>query len=74
MAKKAFIVGFCPQTRVVVNVPDNYDGEFNSLTGMEIIKTASEKIMSDPANYLYGDNCDRLDEDIECPYVEGEDD
>lgn len=71
--KKAFIVGFCPLTRVIIDVPEDFDGDINSPKGAEIIKAAREKIMSDPANYLFGDNCDRLEEDIECPYKEDED-
>lgn len=71
MTKKAFLVGFCPQTRVVVDVPDDFDPEHMDSQEMEnIIKTAREQIMADPANYLYGENCDRLEEDLECPYEE----
>ena len=68
MPKKAFLVSFCPQTRVIVDVPDDFDGGFDTLAASEIIKAAREKIMSDPENYLYGDNCDDMAEDLECPY------
>lgn len=68
MPKKAFIVGFCPRTRVIVDVPEDFDGSFYTPTASEIIKAAREKIMSDPENYLYGDNCDDMAEDLECPY------
>lgn len=68
MPKKAFIVGFCPQTRVIVDVPEDFDGNYDSPTAAEIIKAAREKILSDPKNYLYGETCDRMDEDLECPY------
>ena len=68
MAKKAFLVSFCPQTRVVVDVPDDYDGNFYTPTASEIIKAAREKIMSAPEDYLFGDNCDDITEDLECPF------
>lgn len=70
MTKKAFLVGFCPQTRVVADVPDDFDGNLNSPEGEKIIEAARKQIMADPVNYLYGENCDRLEEDLECPYKE----
>lgn len=70
MTKKAFLVGFCPMTRVVADVPDDFDGNLDSPEGEKIIEAAREQIMADPSNYLYGENCDRLEEDLECPYKE----
>ena len=35
-----------------------------------ICKAAREKICKEPENYLYGDNCDILEEDIEVPAEE----
>lgn len=71
MPKKAFLVGFAPLTRVVVDVPEDFNPD-NADASPEIrdsiIAAARERIVSLAAEKLDGDNCDRLEEDLECPY------
>ena len=74
MPKKAFLVGFAPQTRIVVDVPEGYNPAEDGDVTDRIIREARAKMLSDAANYLCGDNCDRLEEDTECPFGAFEDD
>lgn len=68
MPKKAFLVGFGPLTRIVVDVPEGYNPAEDGDVTDGIIRAAREKMLSDAANYLCGDNCDCLEEDTECPF------
>lgn len=71
MPKKAFLVGFAPLTRVVVDVPEDFNPD-NADASPEIrnsiIAAARERIVSLAAEKLDGENCNRLEEDLECPY------
>lgn len=68
--KKAILVGFAIQTRLIIDT-DDLDNAMNSVAGVgAICKAAREKICKEPENYLYGDNCDILEEDIEVPAEE----
>lgn len=72
--KKAYLVTFEVCTRVVVDVPENFDSdncnlviEENAVADETIIQKARENILNDPTNYLNGDNV-LYAEDVECPY------
>ena len=68
--KKAILVGFAIQTRLIIDT-DDLDSTMNSVAGVDAIcKAAREKIGKEPENYLCGDNCDILEEDIEVPAQE----
>jgi len=77
--KRAFLVSFCPMTRVVVEVPVFYDPGAEDMDAEEqdvtdrIIRTAREQILSEAAEYINGDNLDRIEEDDEMPYTPDED-
>ena len=75
MPKKAYLVSFCPQTRIIVDVPEGFDPNNVNFTNPEdrknfdaIIAAAREKMAANLADYLHGDNIDTLEEDFECPY------
>ena len=57
-------------TRVVADVPDDFDGSLDSPEGEKIIEVARKQMLTEIENYLNGENCDRLEEDFECPYKE----
>lgn len=64
--KKAFLVGFSPMTRIVVDIIEGEDGEF---TRDKIIIAAREQMMENSiADYINGENCDLLEEDLDQPY------
>lgn len=80
MAKKAYLVTFTTTTRVVVDVPENFDVHNCNLlvVGHEkawdsIVKEARDNILENPECYLYDDNVE-VNEDEECPYGEYEGD
>lgn len=69
MQKKAFLVGFAPLTRVIVEVPDDFSEDtLNDYQRADIVRAAREKMTQDIGDYLCGDNCDILEQDHECPY------
>ena len=64
--KKAFLVSFCPMTRIVIDVADK-----DNLTDDELdvlIETARNQILEDSDNYIIVDNLDEVKPDDECPY------
>lgn len=71
---RAYLVIFTTVTRVVVDVPEDFDPNNCNLAIKEqecayntIIDNARENIMEEPTNYLYGENAEIM-EDTECPY------
>ena len=64
--KVAFLVSFCPMTRVVIEAgdPENLTAEEQDL----LVAKAREQIMQDADSKLNGDNIDELRHDDECPY------
>ena len=75
MAKKAFLATFVTTTRVVVDVPENFDVHNCNFIIKEhedawdsIVKEARENILENPEGYICGDNVDEIEEDKECPY------
>ena len=64
--KVAFVVSFCPMTRVVIEVgnPENLTAEEQDL----LVAKGREQIMQDADNKLNGDNIDEVRKDDECPY------
>jgi len=77
--KKAFLVRFDLQTRVIADVPEGFDPNDCNLIIPEheeafssIVEKAANNIMETPYNYLYNENAE-IEEDIECPY-DSEDD
>ena len=80
MAKKAYLATFTTTTRVVVDIPEDFNPNNCNLVIKEheeaydsIIREARENILENPENYIYGDNAE-IDEDIECPYGTFEED
>ena len=73
MPKKAFLTTFVVMTRVVVDVPEDFDVH-NCITKEHedawdsIVKEARENILVNPEGYICGDNVDEIQEDKECPY------
>jgi len=74
MAKKAFLVTFEVTTRVVADVPEEFNlSNYNLITKKDaqafdtIIKQARDNILEVPEYYIYGDNAE-ITEDIECLY------
>lgn len=66
MAKTAFLVSFCPMTRVVIDVADP-----NNLTDDEqdaLVAQAREQILQYADEKLNGENIDEVRTDAECPY------
>lgn len=71
--KKAYLVSFAPMTRVVIDVPEGVNPEemadgisrekFN-----EAVRKAREQMAENLGDYLYGENVDVFEEDVECPY------
>ena len=66
MAKTAFLVSFCPMTRVVIDVKDadNLTPEEQDL----LVAQARQQIMDDAECKLNGENIDEVRLDDECPY------
>ncbi len=64
MAKTAYLYDFAIMTRVVAN-PDDFKTEEELYA--YLTKKAREQILSEPQDYLCGDNGD-YQEDEECPY------
>ena len=66
MAKTAFLVSFCPMTRVVIDVadPENLTPEEQDL----LVAQARSQIMDDAECLLTCDNIDEVRLDDECPY------
>ncbi len=66
MAKTAFLVSFCPMTRVVIDVKDadNLTPEEQDL----LVTQARQQIMDDVERKLDGDNINEVRLDDECPY------
>jgi hypothetical protein len=80
MVKKAFLTTFIITTRVVVDVPEDFDVNNCNLIIKEhedawdsIVKEAKENILENPEGYLCWDNAE-VEEDTECPYGEYEGD
>lgn len=76
--KKAYLVTFTTTTRVVADIPDDFDVNDCNLVIAEhsnaydaIIEAARDNILENPQVYLYGDNAE-VEEDLEMPYEEGE--
>lgn len=74
MTKKAFLVTFEITTRVVTDVPDDFDPKDYSLTLEEheeafdtIVEKARDKILGYPQDYICRENTEVI-EDTECPY------
>lgn len=74
MAKKAFLVTFEVTTRVIVDVPEEFNPiDYNLIREKDaqafnaIIKQARDNILKVPEYYIYRDNAE-ITEDIECPY------
>lgn len=75
MAKKAYLATFVIMTRVVVDVPEDFDVNNCNLVIEEhaeawdsIVKEARKNILENPKGYICGDNIDEIEEDKECPY------
>ena len=66
MAKTAYLYDFSVFTRVVAD-PDDFKDE-NDLYDY-LTRKARENILSDPENYLFGEN-GHYEEDTECPFGE----
>lgn len=66
MAKTAFLVSFCPMTRVVIDVqnPDRLTDEEQDL----LVAKAREQILENADERINGDNIDEVRPDDECPY------
>lgn len=66
MAKTAFLVSFCPMTRVVIDVadPENLTAKEQDL----LVAVARSQIMDDAEWKLNGENIDEVRLDDECPY------
>lgn len=78
--KKAYLVTFTTTTRVVVDIPEDFNPNKCNLIIKEheeaydsIIKEARENILENPEGYLCWDNAE-IEEDTECPYGEFEGD
>lgn len=76
MPKKAFIVTFTTSTRVVADVPEDFDPHDCNLVISEhekawesIVEEARENILENPCNYLYEGDAE-INEDTECLYEE----
>lgn len=65
--KKAFLVTFFPMTRVIVDIPDGKD-ENDKEIRETIVKAAAQRIISMATDKLNDENCESVEEDIECPY------
>lgn len=73
MPKKAYLVSFAPMTRVIMDVPDGVDPRecesgISEEKWHEIVRKAREQMARNLEDYLCGDNCDSMEEDVECPY------
>ena len=64
MAKTAYLYDFSIMTRVVAD-PDDFKSEEELYA--YLTQKAREQILSDPQNYLCGDN-GNYEEDEECPF------
>ena len=66
MAKTAFLVSFCPMTRVVIECenPDRLTDEEQNL----LVAKAREQILQYADEKLNGENIDEVRPDDECPY------
>ena len=66
--KRAFLVNFSVTTRVVVDVPEDFDvWDSDSKAFEDIVSEARDNILDRPFNYLYEENAE-VREDTECPY------
>ena len=74
MAKTAFLVSFCPMTRVVIECenPDDLTAQEQN----ELVAKARDQILQNAYEKLDGDNIDEVRIDECCPYgtCPGEDD
>ena len=79
--KKAYLVTFEVTTRVVADVPEDFDPNNcnfcntpHALAFDGVVAEARKHIVEDAENYLYGDNISEFNPDDECPYgtFEGE--
>lgn len=71
--KKAFLVTFCPTTRVVVDVPDNFLVDIikpqDNFVWAKIVSAAREQIIENGIeDYLNEDTVDEIVLDEELPY------
>lgn len=74
MTKKAFLVTFEITTRVVTDVPDDFDPKDYNFMFEEheeafdtIVEKARDKILGYPQDYICRENTEVI-EDTECPY------
>lgn len=71
--KKAYLVRFELVTRVIADVPEDFDPNCNLMIPKDagafhsIVEGAVSNIMEVPYNYLYDENAE-VEEDTECPY------
>lgn len=73
MSKKAFLVTFEVTTRVVVDIDNNCtdtNPETNDGLWQDIVDKACDLAYEDAPDW--GENVSKIVEDVECPYVEGE--
>ena len=70
MAKKAYLVTFSVRTRVVVDVPEELEDtevwDDDRLLN-PVVNTAADKIVRNAGEYIYAENVDTIEEDLECP-------
>ena len=64
MAKTAYLFDFSVRTRVIAD-PNDFRDKYDFYD--YLAQKAREQILSDPANYLCGDNGE-YEEDTECPF------
>lgn len=68
MAKKAFLVKASVMTRIVIDVPEDFDivdFEWGELSD-KMVASAIPRLREN----LCGDSIEEVDEDLECPYDE----
>ena len=73
--ERAFLVDVCLRTRVVVDVPDDWDEHTDVVDKISELacKKLTEQVMSS-GNPICLDNVTEIEEDYECPYGELEED
>lgn len=72
MPKKAFLVTFVPQTRVIFDVPEGFnpggDDDSSDKILVKILDKARAQMDAQLDGYLNADNLESCEEDTECPY------
>lgn len=73
--KKAFLVTFEVTTRVIADVPEDFDPKNTNLAIEKfaiaddaITEKARQNILEEPEGYIVSDNMTGYEEDTECPY------